>query len=188
VQWPAPQRFTDSEGSTIGYKSNVVFPLRIERRDNSRPVTLRVKLDYAICERLCIPVEAKAELPLGSATPASEPQVAAAEAAIPKPQALRTAAPLSIWNIIADLDAKPARVLVEVKAPADTPLTLFAEGPSPDWALPLPEPTGGGSDQGIKRFAVVLDGLPPGATAKGATLTLTAVSGGQAIETPVRLD
>ena len=188
VQWPAPQRFTDSEGSTIGYKSNVVFPLRIERQDNGRPVTLRVKLDYAICERLCIPVEAKAELPLGSAAPASEPQVAAAEAAIPRAQALRMAAPLSIWNIVAELDAKPARVLVEVKAPAGAPLTLFAEGPSPDWALPLPEPVDGGGDPGLKRFAVVLDGLPSGANARGAKLKFTAVSGAHAIETEVRLD
>ena len=49
-------------GATIGYKNNVVFPLRIEPQDASKPVTLRLKLDYAVCEKLCVPVEAKAEL------------------------------------------------------------------------------------------------------------------------------
>ena len=30
VPWPAPQRFSDSDGNTIGYKDNVVFPLQRE--------------------------------------------------------------------------------------------------------------------------------------------------------------
>ena len=29
VLWPAPQRFIDSGGETVGYKDRVVFPLRI---------------------------------------------------------------------------------------------------------------------------------------------------------------
>ena len=34
----------------------------------------------------------------------------------------------------------------------------------------------------------MIDGLPPGAKAKGAILTLTAVSGDHAIEVPAHLD
>ena len=60
--WPAPLRFSDSDGTTIGYKNNVVFPLRIEAKDRTKPVTLRLKLEYAVCEKICIPVDAKAEL------------------------------------------------------------------------------------------------------------------------------
>ena len=79
------------------------------------------------------------------------------------------------------------RVVVEVAAPAGAPVDLFVEGPTPDWALPLPEPAGPAT-AATRRFTFDLDGLPPGAEAKGATLTLTAVSGDDAIEVPAHLD
>jgi hypothetical protein len=64
---------------------------------------------------------------------------------------------------------------------------LFAEGPTPDWMLPLPESVDPRTS-GIRRFTFDLDGLPAGAEVKGALLTLTAVSGDDAIEVPVHLD
>ena len=82
VLWPAPLRFSDAEGTTIGYKDNVVFPLRIEAKDPSKPVTLRLKFDYAVCERLCIPVRgARPSLSIDGKDNASDATVAAAEAA-----------------------------------------------------------------------------------------------------------
>ena len=66
-------------------------------------------------------------------------------------------------------------------------MTLFAEGPTAQWALPLPEPVAG-APAGLQRFAFELDGLPPGEKADGATLRLTAVSGDKAIEVAFRLD
>lgn len=188
VLWPAPQRFNDTDGTTIGYKNNVVFPLRIEAKDRGKPVTLRLKLDYAVCERICIPVDAKADLVVDGQSQGNDASVTAAEAAVPKPQGLRAPAPLSLWNVVKDDASKPARILIDVRAPKDNPITLFAEGPTADWALPLPEPVEGGDNPQLRRFAVVLDGIPSGASAKGAILKLTAVSGGQAIETPVPLD
>jgi hypothetical protein len=80
-----------------------------------------------------------------------------------------------------------ARVSVDVAAPAAASVTLFAEGPAADWALPLPEPAEG-APAGLKRFTFALDGMPPGAKADGAALTLTAVAGDAAIETTFRLD
>ena len=188
VLWPAPLRFSDAEGTTIGYKNNVVFPLRIEPKDASKPVTLKLKLDYAVCERLCIPVEAKAALSIDGKDNASDAIVSAAEAAVPKAQAFRAPAPLAISNAVADTASKPARILIDVTAPKDTPVTLFAEGPTANWALPLPEPVTSGDNAQGKRFAIVLDGVPSGASTKGAILKITAVAGGQAIETPVPLD
>jgi hypothetical protein len=79
-----------------------------------------------------------------------------------------------------------SRVLVDVAAPSGT-VDLFAEGPTPDWALPVPSPVAG-APAGQQRFAFELDGLPPGAKPDGATLTLTAVAGEQAVEVPYRLD
>ena len=79
------------------------------------------------------------------------------------------------------------RVVIEMAAPAGAPVDLFAEGPTPDWMLPLPEPAGPETGA-TRRFTFDLDGLPAGVDAKGATLILTAVSGDNAIEVPVHLD
>ena len=78
------------------------------------------------------------------------------------------------------------RIVVEVAAPKDATIDLFAEGPTPEWSLPLPEPAG--TDGDLRRYSFDLDGLPPGADAKGVTLTFTLVSGDDAIEVPIRLD
>ena len=46
---------------------------------------------------------------------------------------------LAVRSVHRQVDGGVARVVVEVAAPPGTPVELFAEGPSPDWALPLPE-------------------------------------------------
>ena len=71
--------------------------------------------------------------------------------------------------------------------PTGRKVDLIAEGPTPDWALPLPEPVPG-APAGLQRFAFELDGLPPGASAKGASITLTAIAGDRAIEAKTHLD
>ncbi|MGC1776613.1 MAG: hypothetical protein WBB34_01615, partial [Xanthobacteraceae bacterium] len=78
------------------------------------------------------------------------------------------------------------RVVVDLTAPAQTPVQLFVEGPTPDWSLPQPQSASG--DGTTRHFSFDLDGLPPDAQAKGATLTFTAVSANDAIEVPARLD
>ncbi len=67
LAWPAPLRLGDTGTVTIGYKDGVVFPLRVEPEDASKPVVLRLNLDYAICEKICIPVEGRAELRIAGA-------------------------------------------------------------------------------------------------------------------------
>jgi hypothetical protein len=76
---------------------------------------------------------------------------------------------------------------VDVAAPPGTKVDLFAEGPTPEWALPVPAPVGGASD-GLNRFTFDLDGGPPGTDYRGSQLTLTAVGGAEAIEVTFRLD
>ena len=78
------------------------------------------------------------------------------------------------------------RVTVEVAAPKDATVELFVEGPTPDWSLPLPQQ--GAAEGAVRHFEFELEGLPPGAKAEGAALTLTAVSGDDAIEVTARLD
>jgi DsbC/DsbD-like thiol-disulfide interchange protein len=187
VLWPAPHRFPDGAGGiSIGYKGDFVLPVRIAAQDSSRPADLKVKLTYAVCERLCVPAEGNAELVLPGKAGAAEALLAAAEARIPKRVALGAAGKLAITSVRREPGSPRERVIVDVAAPDGAPVDLFVEGPTPDWGLPLPEPLPANGK--TRRFTFDLDGLPPGARAQGAKLTFTAVSGGEAIEVSSRLD
>jgi hypothetical protein len=78
--------------------------------------------------------------------------------------------------------------MVDLKTPAGTPVDIFVEGPTPEWALPIPKPAPGAPD-GHRQFGFELDGLPPGVDPKGQfDLTFTVVEGGRAIEVATHLD
>jgi DsbC/DsbD-like thiol-disulfide interchange protein len=188
VLWPAPERFSDGSGYSIGYKDSVILPLRVIPRDERKPVTLRLKLDYAVCESLCVPAKANLELEFSSGDGFSDAMVAAAEARVPKPTSIGTGQSLIIRSVHRLLGALRGRVVVDVATPMAAKVDLFAEGPTPKWALPVPEPIQGAPAGGLQRFGFDLDGLPPGASADGATLKFTAVSRGQAIEVEYRLE
>jgi DsbC/DsbD-like thiol-disulfide interchange protein len=186
--YPAPQRFpVGAGGSSIGYTRNVIFPLHVVAQDGGRPVTLRVKLDYAVCEKLCVPAKAELELVLTGGASAQDAAIDAAEARVPRSAEIGGGGPLAIRAVHREAGAGKPRVVVDVAAPAGQMATLFAEGPTAQWALPLPEPVAGAS-AGSQRFAFALDGFPPGATVSGATLRLTAVTSDGAIEVAFRLD
>jgi DsbC/DsbD-like thiol-disulfide interchange protein len=187
VLWPAPVRFADGGGNSIGYKGAVVFPLRVVPRDAGKPVTLRLNLDYAVCETLCVPAKGKAELVLSNAAGSQEAVLKAAEARVPKPGAWGDGPSLMLRKAWRDTASGKPQVFVEVVAPPGADVDLFAEGPASDWALPLPEPVAGAA-AGTKRFVFDLDGLPTGATAQGAAIKLTATSGQEAVEAVFRLD
>jgi DsbC/DsbD-like thiol-disulfide interchange protein len=189
VLFPAPQRIAEAGGVAIGYSGDVIFPLRVVAQDPSKPVVLRLKLDYAICEKLCVPAEAKFELVLtGKGVASRDAALVAAEARVPKKLALGEGDALAIRMVkrVSNGGVRP-RVVVDVAAPAGSPVDLFAEGPTPQWALPLPVKVDG-APPGLQRFAFDLDGLPPGASDRGVSLTLTAATPDHAIEVATRLD
>jgi DsbC/DsbD-like thiol-disulfide interchange protein len=184
VLWPAPMKFDDGAGGTaLGYKQQVVLPLRIVAKNADKPVTLRTHISYAVCEKLCIPVEAHAELVFASVASTEDGTLSDALNAVPKPANVGDPNPLTIR----DVKREGKNVLVDVTAPEAREVNLFAEGPTPDWALPVPKLVEQGPP-GVKRFAFELDGLPPGASPEGAALKLTLVGGDRAYEFNVSLN
>ena len=188
VLYPAPGRFPDGAGgNSVGYKGVVILPLHVVPQDAGKPVTLKLKFDYAACEKLCVPAEANLELALSGAETANEAALGAAESRVPKAAAIGGGGTPSIRAVHRETGSDKPRVIVDVAAPGDAPVTLFAEGPTAQWALPLPEPVAG-APAGLQRFAFEVDGLPPGEKPDGATLRLTAVGGDKAVEVAFRLD
>ena len=78
-------------------------------------------------------------------------------------------------------------MLIDVAAPAGTNVELFAEGPTPDWGLPVPKPAEHGPP-GVRRFTFQLDGVPPGVNPDGAALKLTLVGGDHSYEFNINLE
>lgn len=187
LSWPAPHGFSDGTGTSIGYKNGVIFPLRVVPKDAARAVVLRVDVEYAVCEKLCVPATAKPELGLDATTSAHDGALAASEARVPRPVAIGQAGPLAIKAVTRTPGGRYGRIVVDIAAPQAATVELFAEGPTPDWALPVPEPSPA-SPPGSRLFTFELDGLPPGAIADGAALRLTAASEQAAIEVTTRLD
>jgi len=184
VLWPAPTKFDDGAGGTaLGYVRQVMLPLRIVAKNADRPVTLRADINYAVCEKLCIPVEASAELAFNSVASTEDAALFAALDTVPKPANIGDPNPLTIRDVRRD----GKTVLVDVVAPDPGRADLFVEGPTPDWALPVPRLLARGPP-GVKRFAFELDGVPSGAGSGGAALKLTLVGGERSYEFNVNLN
>jgi len=182
VLYPAPHRFTDESGNSLGYKDEVIFPVLGMPQQPNKPVTLRVKVDYAVCEKLCIPAEGRAELTLAVGDSDQDAALAASEARVPKPVSAAEAG-LSVRRL-----KNAPKPLIAIDLKAIDPVDVFVEGPTPEWALPIPNPTPGAL-AGKRRFSFELDGLPPGVDPKGHfELTFTVLEGERAIEVTTHLD
>ncbi|MDI4232659.1 protein-disulfide reductase DsbD family protein [Bradyrhizobium sp. Arg237L] len=185
VLWPAPMKFDDGAGGTsLGYKHQVVLPLRIVAKSADKPLMLRANINYAVCEKLCIPVETSVELAFASVASTEDGALSSALDTVPKPANIGDPNPVTIRDV---KRSGKSTVLVDVAAPEGKEVSLYVEGPTPDWALPVPklEPN---SPPGVKRFSFELDGLPPGANPDGAALKLTLVGGDRAYEFNTNLD
>jgi DsbC/DsbD-like thiol-disulfide interchange protein len=185
VLFPAPHAFTDEAGTTIGYKGNVILPVSVVPRQKDKPVTLRAKIDYAVCEKLCVPAEARLELTLDRTSGADNAALTAAEARVPQPV---SAAEAGLTARRANDDKRKPLVFVDLAADTGQQVALFVEGPTAEWALPIPKPAQG-APPGHQHFGFELDGLPPGVDPKGAfELTFTIVKGDRATEVKTHLD
>jgi DsbC/DsbD-like thiol-disulfide interchange protein len=185
VLWPAPTKFDDGAGGhSMGYHDQIVLPLRIVAKNADKPVTLRAEINYAVCEKLCIPVEASPELGFTSVASTEDSALFAALDTVPKPANVGDPNPLTIRDVKRE---GKSTVVVDVVTPDARAVSLFVEGPTPDWALPVPTLLEH-SPPGVKRFSFELDGLPPGANPEGAALKLTLVGGDRSYEFNINLD
>src|SRR6202171_4121763 len=132
VLWPAPTKFDDGAGGhSLGYHNQVVLPLRIVAKNADKPVILRAAINYAVCEKLCIPVEANAELAFASVASTEDSALHAALDTVPETASVGDPTPMTIRDV--KRDGKNG-VLVDVAAPDSREVNLFVEGPTPDWA------------------------------------------------------
>ena len=161
-----------------------MLPLRIVAKNADKPVTLARRINYAVCEKLCIPVEANAELAFTSVASTEDSALSAALDTVPKPANVGDPNPLTIRDVKRE---GKSQVLVDVvdagcarRQPVrrGTDAGLGAAGADAGRARP--------ARREALRFE--LDGVPPGANPDGAALKLTLVGGDRAYEFNVNLN
>jgi DsbC/DsbD-like thiol-disulfide interchange protein len=173
-QFPAPKRIKEADGGeAFGYDGDVVFPLRVRLADPTKPATLKLNADFAVCEKICLP--AKAHLELKLPPDADSPQanaINAALATVPRPVAPKD------FGVLEALGADSWRVcaLHEDGPPRD----LFVEPPTGWWLKVAPAKV----DEKHDCFTLTIGDKPKDA-AFPIALRLTLTGGTGAVETTI---
>ena len=188
--WPAPHRFEDSAGASIGYKQRVVLPLLVTPENPRLPVKLVLSLDYAVCEQVCIPARGEVKLEL-TASAMSAPQSAVIEEALSQvPPAGCAVRRLRARRALGHGGWRRPRLIITAQTPPTRGLVdIFTEGPEAG-PSPLRSPSplsraarfASGDLQGHRRFP------PDGQTLHGLALSLTMAAGEAAVEIKTHLD
>lgn len=175
VLYPAPRRFRDALGDSVGYAGSVVFPVEIRAKDPAKPVELRLSVEYGVCREICVPAEASLALSIpAGATVSDSAELTAALARVPRAANARVPHDPELRLSEAHLSGDKPRLVLEVEYPGATGVKdLFIEAPD---GLYVPLPVKTGERAGVVRFEVDLtQGAEPGEL-RGKTLLVTMVS------------
>lgn len=180
--WPVPHRFSLFGLETFGYGGRVVFPLTITPETPGLPVALRGRVDYLVCEEICIPHSAQVslELPAGPQTPAREGFLI---------ERFRSQLP----SEASGLSLESARLVgesLEVQVASALPLTdpdVLVEAPA-GWTFAAPEKTLGADGKTAQLTLTVIEGRRIDAPLVGTPVTLTLTDVNRGVEREVILE
>lgn len=130
MRWPAPQRFSILGLETLGYTDEVVFPVELRAKSAAEPLAILLRVDYLICEEICIPYNATLDLtvlPGETRATAFAPLIERYRAAVPGDGARVgwTLAESTVWGRPGD---ETLRIAIDATSPFARP-DLFVEGP-----------------------------------------------------------
>lgn len=191
--WPVPQRYTIFGLTTYVYQDAVILPLSITPETPGEPVLLRGKLEYLLCDKICIPYEGDLalDLPAGAAEPTDHAKSIAGFAA-KVPRVIGDAgAETRLVVEHAALTPESGGVMLEILARADRPFgtpDAIVEGPATlSFGAPQEISLSDGGRLALLRLPVGVAGKrdATGAVPEAPTLTVTLLDGERAIEQDV---
>ncbi|MEP0519834.1 MAG: protein-disulfide reductase DsbD domain-containing protein [Hyphomicrobiales bacterium] len=188
LRFPAPQRFKDEYGQSVGYKHSVVFPIDIKLARIGRPTQLEVDAILGICREVCIPVTERFSLkvpPIFVTSQDAKNVLAKANTSVPAAYSdAETDAQQELS--IETFERYGTTPLLSIRVPLDLEIMdVFVEGPE-TWFLTLPKK--GPSDQTHQLWQLPLDGTPVGKDPWGAKMRVTMVGTAHAFEQEFTLD
>ncbi len=178
LRWPAPERFDDPGDTTFGYRSGLVWPLRVVPENPAMPVVLNLSMHFGICADLCIPRDSAMSLTVAAGgeggaiaeTPYAE-ELRAALARVPLPLEDEERVALS-WR---ENSAPILDVRLKGCGPGCTPPMLIVDGPRNIW-FGVPQTTREGD---VLRYEMEVETLSP-AMIEGEDVELLFVGHGRA--------
>jgi DsbC/DsbD-like thiol-disulfide interchange protein len=173
AHFPAPRRYADASGETVGYEGEVLFPVTVTPEAPAGNLRLGLDLFFAVCKDICIPARAEAAIDLGSQArdPLGSARVEQAEQA--RPARGDTIASASL----ADEAGKPVLLLML----KDTPEDIFVETQGSAY-FRKPSFSADG-----REARLAIDNLSDPAALSGSTLSLTYWLNGRGLEQAVTL-
>ncbi|MCR9237393.1 MAG: protein-disulfide reductase DsbD family protein [Alphaproteobacteria bacterium] len=177
--FPAPQRFTDEYGQSVGYKHRVVFPIEIELEGAGRSTNLELDIVLGICREVCIPVMERFSLklpPIFVATEAAKTILNAATETVPMKVDEAQQPEIKVTERVGTTP------VVTVSVPTMFLIKdIFIEGPD-TWFLSLPEKLPANDADQLDVWQLPLDGTPIGKEPWGAAMRLTMVGTNESFE------
>ncbi|GAB4364854.1 MAG: protein-disulfide reductase DsbD family protein [Kiloniellaceae bacterium] len=182
IRWPVPHRFSLFGLETFGYGGQVVLPVAARVEDPAAPLSLRAKVDYLICEDICIPYTADLSLDLPAGDGARAAQAFLIESFQDQVPGLGAERGLAIAAVT--LAGTLEQPLLQVTARSDRPFTapdLLVETP-PGFHVGLPEATLADGGREV-RLSVAIAKKPGSDTVlEGKAVTVTVIDGARGIE------
>ena len=174
ILYPAPMRMPEAGGIAIGYKREVLLPIDVAPQDPSKPVVIKLALEFGVCREICIPATGNFELLIpAAAAGAAAPEIAAAIERVPSAQDKRRKGDPELKRVTVNREGTLSKLVIEASFAGDAKAAdVFIEAPE---GLYVPVPKQGIMDAaGIVQFESEL-GPDLVQDLKGKALTLTLV-------------
>ena len=187
VSYPAPVAFSDGGGTSFGYRERVIFPVRFNTDPAEKTPRLSCAMDYAVCEKICIPAKAQIVLdlpPAGTSSPLdAEMQSALAKVPV-KTRPGEASQGLAVTGVRwSNADEKQFRVAVAAP-PSANALGLFVDSEA-NWLFESKDFAG---HPGGGEFRVEIVERPKGIAPVAPAVFITFAAGDAAIECTIKLD
>ncbi len=172
VAFPAPRRYADQSGETVGYEEVALFPVTVTP-GQAGELTLGLDLFFAVCKDICIPAKATASVTLGAMMrdPEGSARVDQARRRVPGPGTAISAARLV---------KEGEKTMLELDF-AERPEDVFVEAPGTAY-FRAPDFSEGG-----RTARLPVDNLKDPAMLSGASLTLTYWLNGTSLQQTLQL-
>ena len=183
--WPTPRRAGAYSESLNVYRDEVVFPIALRPADPSKPIELHLKLAFAICKDICMPVVADHRLTLMPSSAA--PDVDSENVALISAYTGRAPTPdpetcgLSIRQVRAQRDGKNVALDIKVTGLSERrrPVVLIE---APDFVRATDAQAKPSDDRGAWTVRVGLGPATQLNSLAGRRIRITVIDDGRALE------
>lgn len=188
VRYPAPKRYGDRGGDTIGYKHHLIFPLAVRPADPRREITLDVSVEFGVCKEICVPMQTHLTLtipPEAGKRPVSG-DLAQALAHVPRAGDARQPSDPKLGKTTVVLTGDKPEIRLEATFPGGAEgADIFIEAPAGLW---IPMTRRDGPSKGERASFIVDLTEADIADLKGQTARITLVSPRGQSEASLRLE